>query len=80
MVKPSIRKQDGRWVLTRPGYGFSSQPSVTACESWEDARRRLLGPAVASAGAQVERGYHTLPSVNQRGYAHRGTIRMEDTA
>lgn len=54
-MKPSIRKQDGRWILTRPGYGFGSTGSVKVCGSWAEARAALLGTAVGSAGPQWER-------------------------
>lgn len=54
-MKPSIRKQDGRWLLTRPGYGFGSSESVQVCGSWAEARAALLGTAVGSAGPQWER-------------------------
>ena len=54
-MKPSIRKQDGRWVVQRPGYGFSTAPTVTEHDSWLQARQALLGTAVGSAGPQWER-------------------------
>lgn len=75
-MKPSIRKQDNRWVLTRPAFGFG-QPQVTSHASWKAAREKLLGDAVGSAGPIVERG--RAPPERRWG-SHRGTIRMEDTA
>lgn len=74
-MKPSIRKQDGRWLVTRPGYGFNPTPAVERFGSWKAAVASLRS-APGSAGASVDRGAHTLHSVNQRGWPQRGTIRM----
>lgn len=79
-MKPTIRKQDGRWVLTRPAFGFADGPEVTVHATWKGARTALLGGAPASAGASYERGHYTLTSPGQAGWPRRGTIRMEDTA
>lgn len=54
-MKASIRKRDGRWLLTRSACGFSSAPTVTEHATWGEARRALLGPAVGSAGPLIER-------------------------
>lgn len=78
-MKPSIRKRDGRWVLTRPGFGFAPVADVTVHGSWRAARAALLGDAVGSAGPIVERGFHTLPALNDWGRARHGTIRLEET-
>lgn len=78
-MKPSIRKSGGRWVLTRPAFGFSTSDEVTLHESWKAARAALLGAAPASAGASSERGHFTL-GLTANGWSRRGTIRMEDTA
>lgn len=78
-MKPTIRKSGGRWVLTRPAFGFATSDEVTLHESWKAARDALLGDVVASAGPQVERGHYSLTQFNYNGYPQRGTIRMEDT-
>lgn len=54
-MKPSIRKRDGRWVLTRPPFGFARVCEVTEHLSWKAARAALLGTAPAAAGSQTER-------------------------
>lgn len=77
-VKPSIRKQDGHWVVTRPAFGFG-RVEVTTHGSWKAAKAALLGEAVASAGPLLERGHHTLRPLNDRGWPRHGTIRAEDT-
>lgn len=72
-MKPSIRKRDGRWVLTRPLFGFAHVPEVTRNPSWKAARRALLGSAPATAGAMVERA----SELQQTRYPPRGQrIRM----
>lgn len=74
MSKPSIRKQDGCWVVQRPGYGFSPA-TVAEFESWKAAVGSLRS-APASAGASTERGHYTL---GMDGWATGGgTIRMLD--
>lgn len=79
-MKPSIRKQDGLWTLTRPPYGFAQAAEVTTHESWKAARQALLGDAVGSAGPSMERGHHTLRPLGVGGWPRHGTIRMEETA
>jgi hypothetical protein len=75
-VKPSIRKQDGRWLVSRPGYGFCP-PTVDEYTSWREAVGSLRsGPG--SAGALVERGQDSQGVFN-RYWRQRGTIRMEDS-
>jgi hypothetical protein len=78
-VKASIRKHDGQWLLTRPPYGFASDPEVTIHASWKAARLALLGDAPASAASSVERGAYTLMPLNQSRWPRRGTIRLETT-
>lgn len=79
-MKPSIRKQDGRWVLTRLAYGFNQQATVREFPSWRSAMD-AAHPSVASAGPSIERGHRTLGLTGRFGMsAYRGTIRMEDTA
>jgi hypothetical protein len=76
-VKPSIRKLDGTWALTRPAFGFG-QPEVTCHGSWKAARDALLGTAVGSAGPTLERATAT----DWSGWRSRLTsvpIRMEGT-
>jgi hypothetical protein len=73
-VKPSIRKQDGHWLLTRPGFGFSAAPRVSEHASWGEAKRALLGQAVGTAGPQWERASDLSPL---RYGPPRGQIRME---
>lgn len=69
-MKPSIRKQDGRWQLTRPGYGFSAGPTTTEHDSWQEAKQALIGQAVGTAGASIERaGSQWVPGLR----SHRGT-------
>ncbi len=77
-MKPSIRKRDGRWVVTRPGYGFRPEARREAFGSWRAAVASLRS-APAAAGASAERGHYTLTSPGQAGWPRRGTIRMEDT-
>jgi hypothetical protein len=74
-VKPTIRKQDGHWLLTRPGYGFAATATVTEHATWLQARQALLGTAVGSAGAQVERA--AAPAALRYGPPH-GHIRLGD--
>lgn len=76
-MKPSIRKQDGRWLLTRPGYGFS-QDTVDEFDSHKEALESLR-TAPGSAGPVLERGSFTLGLYGRWGLSRRGTIRMEDT-
>jgi hypothetical protein len=78
-VKASIRKLDGQWVATRPGYGFG-RSEVTRHGSWKAAKEALFGSAVGSAAASFERGHYTLGTTSHGWSARRGTIRMEDTA
>ena len=77
-MKPSIRKQDDQWVVSRPGYGFGSAPTVEAFGSWREAVGSLRS-APGSAGASTERGVFTLPALSQRGWPRHGTIRAEET-
>lgn len=77
-MKPTIRKAGGRWVLTRPAFGFASSDEVTLHPSWKAARTALLGKAPASAGSSAERGQHTLKPLGAGGWPRHGTIRMED--
>lgn len=74
-MKPSIRKQDGQWLVTRPGYGFNPVPAVVEFGSWKAAVASLTS-GTASASSVVERAadlshlYWGPP---------RGTIRLEET-
>lgn len=77
-MKPSIRKEDGRWVLTRPAFGFAPVDEVSEHDTWKAARNALLAAAPASAGASAERGYNTL-ALKAQGWSRRGTIRMEES-
>lgn len=79
-MKPSIRKSNGVWVLTRTPFGFASEPATTVHSSWKAACRALLGSAPATAPSWTALGQHTIRTVNQRGTVRHGTIRMEDTA
>lgn len=68
--KASIRKFEGRWILTRPLFGFARFRVVTMHDSWKDARRALLGTGVGSASPITERaaGYRSwIPSRHARG-------------
>jgi hypothetical protein len=76
-MKPVIRKQDGQWVVTRPGYGFAAGVVATSHGSWKDAVASLRSAPAAGVGS--ERGVYTLTSPGQAGWPRRGTIRMEDT-
>lgn len=76
-MKPSIRKENGEWVVTRPGYGFNPQDTVEEFGSWKAAVASLRS-APGSSCASSERGFYTLVQFNGRG-GWRGTIRMEDT-
>jgi hypothetical protein len=76
-MKPSIRKTDGRWVLTRPSFGFATSDEVTLHESWREACAALRSAPAGGVGS--ERGVYTLTSPGQAGWPRRGTIRMEDT-
>lgn len=71
-MKPKITKQGDCWQLARPGYGFSP-PEVTEHATWREARARLLGTAVGSAGAQLERA--AAPPALRYGPPH-GQIRL----
>lgn len=77
-MKPHVRKRDGRWVVVRPGYGFNPTSAVEDFPTWKAAMLSLRS-APATSYPSVERGHHTLVSLNQARYPHRGTIRMEDT-
>lgn len=77
-MKPSIRKLDGCWTLTRPPYGFTTEPEVTVHTSWKAARTALLRSAPASAGASSQVGGYTW-GLSAKGWPLRGTIRMEET-
>lgn len=77
-MKPSIRKQDGQWRVTRPSYGFNPVPTVEQFPTWKAAVASLR-TAPASAGASTERGFYTLVQYNYAWWPHRGTIRTEDT-
>lgn len=74
-MKPSIRKQDGRWTVQRPGYGFNPGTSDDF-DSWREAVGSLRS-APASAAPMAERGSHTLAL--PYGRTARGTIRLEET-
>lgn len=76
-MKPSIRKVDGRWTVSRPGYGFSPA-TVEPFDSWREAADSLRS-APASASASAERGSFTLQPLGQAGWPRRGTIRLEDS-
>lgn len=77
-MKPSIRKRDGRWVLTRPPFGFASASEVTEHLSWKAARQALLGSAPAS-GATTERASDVQRMWNPpRGHKIRMSL-QEDT-
>jgi len=54
-MKPSIRKSDAGWKVTRPGFGFNPDPQVSLWPTWKEALGSLR-TAPASAGAQVTDG------------------------
>lgn len=54
--KPTVRKVDGRWTATRPGFGFGARPTVKQFHSHQSAVRWALGTGAATT-AQVEQAY-----------------------
>lgn len=58
MIKPTVRKVDGRWRVARPGYGFTPG-SVTEYPTWK-AALKSLDSSPASASASAEKGTYTL--------------------
>lgn len=76
-MKPIIRKLNGRWQVSRPGYGFGL-PSVDVFDSWKSAVGSLR-TAPASAGSLTEHGHYSLGLSYQDHSYQRGTIRLEDT-
>lgn len=74
-MKPSIRKTDAGWEVTRPGYGFNPDPQVSVWPSWKDALGSLRS-APAFATAAVTTGDYTLALWSSNGLAARRPRRL----
>lgn len=76
LVAAADRIRDLAAAATPPGYGFNGKPSVSVHATWSEARAKLLGAAVGSAGPQWERA--SVPASLRWG-PPRGQIRMGES-
>ena len=69
MARVTIRKVNGRWTSTTPGYGFNGKPKVQTHESLADAIHVHTGRGSVASGSCGTTDLAHQP-VDQAAYAH----------
>ncbi|MFI6302161.1 hypothetical protein ACIBCH_09840 [Amycolatopsis thailandensis] len=73
MARVKIRKVNGRWTSTTPGYGFNGQPKTQTHESYLDAINTTARRGHVSSGSAGSTDLANQP-VDQAAWVHQRPI------